>query len=210
MPVERHATPALFPMFVHLAGHHCVVVGAGKVAEAKIASLLCAGASVTVIAPSARHRVVALARNRRIVWLARSFRPRDLRRAFLVVAATSSARVHESVRRAAARFGVLCNVADDPERCDFYYPAIVRRGPLQIAISTSGESPALAQQIRHKLERQFGRRWTHAVSELGKKRRDSLQRDGSPVRRRKLAHAMARATVDRLLSSSRKRAGNQA
>jgi precorrin-2 dehydrogenase / sirohydrochlorin ferrochelatase len=188
MPAKRHSVPPLFPMFLRLAGRHCVVVGAGKVTEAKIASLLRAGANVTVIAPKACEAVAKLAHRGRIAWHLRSFRAQDLRCAFLVVAATSSNHVHESVRRAATQFGVLCNIADDPERCDFYYPAIVRRGALQIAISTSGESPALAQQIR----------------------RDSMQLERSPRRRKGQAHTMARATLARLQSSARKQAGNRA
>jgi precorrin-2 dehydrogenase / sirohydrochlorin ferrochelatase len=197
-------------MFLRLEGRHCVVVGAGRIAEHKIASLLRAGANVTVIAPAAGAIVAAFARAGRITWRARIFHAKDLRHAFLVVAATSSSPVNESVRRAATRFGVLCNVLDDPRRCDFYYPAVVRRGPLQIAISTSGESPALAQQIRRKLARQFSRRWADAVKLLGKRRRVSLRLERSPRRRVKLAHAIARATIDSLDRRARKQGANRA
>src|SRR6185437_1908079 len=144
--------PTLFPVFIKLAGRACIVVGAGSVAESKIASLLESGAQVTVIAPNALDEIKGLSASRRIRWIPRKFVAADLDRAFLVVAATSDPKVNRAVFREASERGVLCNSVDDPPNCDFYFPAVVRRGPLQIAISTSGESPALAQRIRHEIE----------------------------------------------------------
>jgi precorrin-2 dehydrogenase/sirohydrochlorin ferrochelatase len=194
----------LFPTFMKLAGRRCLVVGAGAVGEPKIASLLASGAAVRVVAPHATARVAAWARAGRISWERRAFRPADLRRTFLVVAATSSPAVHERIFREARRRRVLCNVVDDPPRCDFYYPAVVRRGDLQIAVSTAGRSPALAQRLRRELDRQFGREYARWVVELGQAREALLARRMDRARRVRLLHRLAsRQAFLRFLSSGR-------
>ncbi len=86
---------------------------------------------------------------------------------------------------------VLCNVVDDPEHCDFYYPAVVRRGQLQIAISTAGESPALAQKLRRELESQYGPEYEGWVEQLGKRRRELFARDINPEERHRQLHELA-------------------
>src|SRR2546427_4246919 len=167
-------------MFLKLEGRPCLVVGAGTVAEGKISSLLLAGAAVCAVAPQANAAVLEWARTGVIRWEAREFSPLDLDDVFLVVVATSSKDVNESVFREAQSRNVLCNVVDDPEHCDFYYPAVVRRGQLQIAISTAGESPALAQRLRRELEIQFGPEYESWVEQLGTRRRDLFGRDINP------------------------------
>jgi len=182
---------SLFPMFVKLSGRLCLVVGAGPVGEAKIEGLLASGAAVRVLAPQATPAVEDWARAGRIVWDARTFEPADLEGTFLVVAATSSVEVNDSVFREAQRRGVLCNVVNDPEHCDFYYPAVVRRGDLQIAISTSGRSPALAQRLRRELEEQFGPEYEAWIEQLGQKRKELLSHEMDPDERRRLLHQQA-------------------
>lgn len=181
----------LFPMFVKLTGRRCLVVGAGSVGEGKIASLLAAGAVVRVVAPRATERVAAWACAGRIAWERRAFQPADLKGMFLVVAATSFPAVHERVFREARRRRVLCNVVDDPLRSDFYYPAVVRRGELQIAVSTGGHSPALAARLRRDLDRQFGPEYAVWVAELGRARHEVLATRMDPARRRRLLHRLA-------------------
>ena len=181
----------LFPMFLKLEGRPCLVVGAGTVAEGKIGSLLLAGATVRVVAPQANAAVLEWARTGVIRWEAREFSPLDLDNVFLVIAATSSNEVNESVFREAQRRDVLCNVVDHPQHCDFYYPAVVRRGQLQIAISTAGESPALAQRLRRELEIQFGPEYESWVEQLGKARSELFARDINPEERRRRLHELA-------------------
>jgi precorrin-2 dehydrogenase/sirohydrochlorin ferrochelatase len=178
----------LFPMFVKLARRRCLVVGAGKIAEGKIGSLLDAGARVRVVAPLATPMISTWARNRRLIWIQRSFEPADLDRAFLVIAATSSVKVHRLVFREARRRGVLCNAVDEPTRCDFYYPAVVRRGDLQIAVSTGGRSPALAQRLRRELEAQYGPEYAAWLAHLGRSRAALFTRSMNPEARRRLLH----------------------
>jgi precorrin-2 dehydrogenase / sirohydrochlorin ferrochelatase len=181
---------ALFPMFVKLEGRPCLVVGAGRVAEAKIRSLLVTGAAVRVVGRSPTSVVKGLARTGKISWTPREFEPGDLDGVVVVVSATSSG-VNERVCWEARQRGVLCNVVDEPLRCDFYYPAVVRRGDLQIAISTGGNSPALAQRLRKELEKRFGPEYESWVRELGKERKKLLQRAMSLRRRRRLLHRLA-------------------
>jgi precorrin-2 dehydrogenase len=166
--------PALFPAFIKLAARACLVVGAGSVAESKIASLLDCGAQTAVIAPDATDGVQRLAASRKVRWLPRKFVPADLQGMFLVVAATSDPQVNRTVFHEARERGVLCNSVDDPPHCDFYFPAAVRRGPLQVAISTSGESPALAQRIRREIEESLDSSFGDWVEEIGELRREIM------------------------------------
>ena len=189
---SRYPRMPLFPMFLRLEGRECVVVGAGLVAEEKIRRLVAAGARVQVIAPSATQAVSRWACEKKIKWSPRKFRVSDVSRVFLIVAATSSPEVHEVVWRAARRANVLCNVADDPERCDFFYGAVVRRGALQIAVSTGGRSPALAQRIRKRLEKRFGPEYAQRVERLGRERSLQLRSEPNAARRKESAHRMAR------------------
>jgi len=184
----------LFPAFLKLAGRRCLVVGAGRVAEEKIEGLLRAQADVCVVAPSATQRIHRWARAGKIRWEVRRFRSSDLVGAFLIVAATSSPALHAQVYEQAKRRGVLCNVVDDPEHCDFYYGAVVRRGSLQIAISTGGLSPALAQRIRKQLEQEFGSEYEDWLEEIGDARRRLLAKPLSPTRQKSLLHGLASET----------------
>ncbi len=181
----------LFPMFLKLEGKRCLVVGAGKVGEPKIGGLIETGARIQVVALEATAAVHDWARAGRITLELRAFAPNDLDDAFLAIVATASRGLNESIYREAQRRRVLCNVVDVPEYCDFYYPAVVRRGDLQIAVSTSGHSPSLAQKIRQQLERQFGPAYAQWVSELGATRRLVLASDLDPQRKRELLQSLA-------------------
>lgn len=178
-------------MFVKLEGRSCLVVGAGSVGEPKIGSLLASEASVRVIAPAVSATVAEWAQAGLIIWEAREFRTSDLHGVSLVIVATSSRDVNESIFREARRRNILCNVVDDPEHCDFYYPAVVRRGDLQLAISTNGKSPALAQRIRRELEMEFGPEYGEWLEELGKIRQQLFASGMNPDDRRRVLHELA-------------------
>jgi precorrin-2 dehydrogenase / sirohydrochlorin ferrochelatase len=194
---EQHAVSEdkqaakLFPMFLKLAGRPCLVVGAGTIAEAKIASLMEAGARVRVVAPKATPEVHSWALYTKIEWEDRRFRPDDLEGMFLVVAATDSTELHRQIFEEATRRGVLCNIVDVPELCDFYYPAVVQRGALQIAISTAGHSPALAQRLRKELEEQFGPVYEVWLEHLGQARDEISATRLDPEERKRRLHALA-------------------
>ncbi len=178
----------LFPMFLKLSGRPCLVVGAGSIAESKIVSLLEAGGRLRVVAPEATPQVRSWAQSNEIQWHQRPFEPHDLDGIFLVVAATSSTELHKRIFEEATRRGVLCNIVDVPALCDFYYPAVVQRGALQIAVSTSGQSPALAQRLRKLLEEHFGPEYEEWLAQLGEAR-DKVQSAGlDPEERKRLLH----------------------
>lgn len=181
----------LFPMFMKLAGKQCLVVGAGKVGEPKIGALIDTGVSVHVVAIEAGSRVREWADAGKIELELRAFTAGDLEGKFLAVVATASNSLNQLIYREAQQRGVLCNVVDVPEYCDFFYPAVVRRGDLQIAISTAGKSPSLAQKIRQQLERQFGEGYAAWVERLGETRRLILASDLDQERKLELLHSLA-------------------
>ncbi len=144
-----------------------------------------------VVAPSATRTIQAWASDRKIVWEQRRFEVRDLDGTFLVVVATASKTLNRSVSEQAQLRRTLCNVVRDRPFCDFYYPAVVRRGPLQIAISTAGHSGALAQRLRKELESQFGPEWESWLRWLGEARSSLYDDPLSPKRRRTMLHRLA-------------------
>jgi len=181
----------LFPMFLKLSNRPCLVVGAGAIAESKIASLLDAGGHVRVVAPEATPQVRTWAQSKALDWHQRPFEPADLDGMFLVIAATSSTELHERIFEEASRRSVLCNIVDVPALCDFYYPSVVQRGALQIAISTAGQSPALAQRLRKQLEAQFGPEYEQWLAYLAEARDKLHSTDMDPDERKRLLHADA-------------------
>jgi precorrin-2 dehydrogenase len=182
---------SLFPMFVKLAGKQVLVVGAGRVGEPKISGLLDTGARIRVVALHASPMAHEWARAGKIDLELRGFSSGDLDGAFLAVVATASRSLNEFVYHEAQQRSVLCNVVDVPDLCDFYYPSVVRRGDLQIAISTTGQSPSLAQKIRQQLEKQFGPGYDKWVAELGETRRLILASDLDRERKQELLHSLA-------------------
>ena len=194
----------LFPIFVKLAGRKVLVVGAGKMAEGKIEGLLNTGARVRVVALHATEGVQEWVKSGAITFEERAFAVRDLEGVFVVVVATSSSSVNELIFREASARGVLCNVVDVPEQCDFFYPAVVQRGDLQIAISTGGQSPSLAQKLRQQLERQFGPGYAAWVAALGRTRREVLQSGLAPEEKRFLLQSLAsQEAFERMVSARR-------
>src|SRR5581483_8146329 len=138
------------------------------------------------------------AKETKIQWHKRVFHADDVKNKDLVIAATSSTDVNHQVYTEARRQGVLCNVVDDPPYCDFYFPAVVRRGDLQIAISTGGQSPAMAQQLRLQLENQFGPEYAERLSELGDRRREILATHPPGKDRKKLLHQLAQQGLEQI------------
>ncbi len=141
---------------LRVAGRRCVVVGGGEVGLEKVEGLLTCDAAVTLICPEAHPALDELAREGSIEWVAREYVPADIERAFLVIAATNDSEVNIAVHEDAERRAMLVNVVDVPPLCNFILPAVVRSGPLAIAISTAGASPALAKRMKREIAAQFG------------------------------------------------------
>lgn len=141
----------LYPVFLDLAGRACLVVGGGAVAERKAEGLLAAGARLTVVSPGLSQGLRELAERGALVWVERGFEPDDVDGMDLAFVATSDPQVNRRAAQAARAKGVRINVADDPKGCDFHVPAVVRRGPVSVAVSSAGSSPALAAWLRGRL-----------------------------------------------------------
>jgi len=138
-----------------MSQRRCLVVGAGAVAERKVANLLEVNAAVTVISPDASETILRWSKKHLLQLIARQYQPGDLAGAELVFVATDDAGVNAAVHQEGRMRGVWVNAADDPAHCDFILPSVLRRGDLTVAVSTSGTSPALARTIREELELYF-------------------------------------------------------
>lgn len=182
----------MFPVFFKLDGRRCLVVGAGSIAAPKISSLLRAGGDVTVVAPRARPEVEVQAGSRNLTWHDREFAATDLDGMFLVIVATDSQQVNHQVAELARTSKVLCNSVDDPPDCDFFYPSVVRRGDLQIAISTAGKSPALAQQLREEVDAMLPDDIGSWLDRLGETRLKMLEAFPPGEDRKQALHLLAR------------------
>jgi siroheme synthase-like protein len=146
----------LYIACLRLSGRPCLVVGGGSVGLEKVEGLLACGAEVTLVAPRAGEELAEYAREGSIRREEREFRDSDLDGKFLAIAATSVTEVNISVYEGAERRAMLCNVVDVPPLCSFILPAIVRQGPLAIAISTAGASPALAKRMKREIAAAYG------------------------------------------------------
>ena len=185
-PRHRHHSPLgggpmkLFPAFLKLQNRPVLVVGGGSIAASKIPSLLDAGANVTVVAPELDDQLLQQARQNEFTWLAK------LSPSTTSTTNSSSSppphcrEVNAAVFDEAERRQILCNAVDDIDHCHFYYGSIVQRGDLQIAISTNGKSPALAQRLRKELEQQFGSEYAAWLDHLGATREQLRAQSSDP------------------------------
>ena len=157
-----------YPIFVQLQGEKALVVGGGSVARRKVETLLEYGASVRIVSRVLCPKLERLVEKEEIRFLGEEFRETFLEGIFLVIAATDDKELNHRISRAARARGLLINAVDQPEDCNFIVPSIVNRGNLQIAISTSGKSPAMAKKIRKELEGRFGMEYEVFLSLMGR------------------------------------------
>ena len=143
---------AYYPVYLNLRGRRCVIVGGGTVAEGKIARLLDSGAEICVVSPDATPGIRQFVDDGAVRWEQREYQPGDLEGAFIAIAATNVREVNRRIFEEANQRGVMLNAVDDPPNCSFIAPSIVQRGPVTLAISTSGMSPALARKLRESLQ----------------------------------------------------------
>ena len=191
-------------MFLKLDGRRCVVVGGGNIATRKVLSLLKCGASVLLVSPEFCPELEKRAAAGEIAVERRPFERGDLEGATVAIAATSRRDVNEAVAAAGRDFGVPVNVVDVPDLCDFYVPAMVERGDLQIAISTGGAFPALAKRLRILLEEQFGPEYGEYVGLLMRYRQEIKARVSDSHKRAKAEEAFLELPLLELLESGRR------
>jgi len=185
----------LLPIFLKLDGRPGLLVGAGTVALEKIGSLLKTGVRLRVIAPHVRTEVRQLAAEGKLELIEREFQPSDLDGNFIVIAATDVPEVNATVYREAVARGIACNSVDDIPNCDFFFGSVVSRGHLQIAISTAGESPAVAQRLRREIDEQLPQDLGPWLAELGALRREVLSTQPRGEERRLLLHGLAQRQI---------------
>ncbi len=196
----RIAMAKLYPLFANLESRRVVVIGGGKIAERKVTSLLDCGAAVHVVSPDLTERLTELLEQKRFTYEPRVYRMGDLAGASLVIAACGDRRVGAMIFTEANQRGVFCNVVDETPLCSFQVPAVVSRGPLQIAVSTSGTSPAEARRIRQQLEEQFDDNYVVYLDALGRLReRLKLVYPGDQKRRAEKLEAFADAGALKML-----------
>jgi len=171
---------AYYAISLNICQKKCVVIGGGEVALRKVAALLERGAIVQAIAPTLCSGLSLLADSKAISVLRRNYKPRDLKSAYIAIAATTETKTNKKVAMEARRQGILVNVVDDPEQSDFIVPACLHRGDLTIAISTAGKSPALARKIRTRLEKDFGEEYASLVTLIGEVRSE-VKEQGIPI-----------------------------
>jgi len=169
-----------YPVNLDIRNRKCLVVGGGGVGTRKVMTLLDCGAKVIVVSNEVTQQVFELADNGSIVLKKRPFQISDLHKMFLVIGATDNPKLNRQIHREAERLGMLCNIADRPEVCNFILPAIVNRGDLIIAISTSGKSPAFAKKMRKDLEKEFGTEYAEFLKLMGGIRNKLLSQDHEP------------------------------
>jgi precorrin-2 dehydrogenase/sirohydrochlorin ferrochelatase len=188
-----------YPAFLDVRERPCVVVGGGQVAERKAVALFDAGADLTVVSPELTPHLRELADKGKITHYPKNFDERDLVGAYLVIAATNDAPVNDAVAHACRKNGVLVNVVTAPDEGTFIVPSVVERGDLLIAISTCGDSPALARRVREELERTYGPEYGVFLEKMALLRRRLLQEVPNEEDRRKVFQALVDADILYLL-----------
>ena len=148
-----------YPLFADLNGRSCVVIGGGRIAQGKVRTLLDYGAKVTVISPEVTQPLAVYARQGRIRYVPRRFKKCDLDGAWLVYASTNDEEINQKVFKTAQKKHIFANVVDQKPLCSFIAPAILKRGPLTIAVSTGGASPSLAKKLKRELDASIGNQY---------------------------------------------------
>jgi precorrin-2 dehydrogenase/sirohydrochlorin ferrochelatase len=157
---------AKYPIFLELRGRRVVLIGGGAVALRKAQSLLEAGARLVVVAEQINEMLVLKTKNRDAELIQSKYSKDYLSGACLVIAATNDHELNKQIYKHCQKLGILCNIVDEPELCDFFVPAVVRRGDLQIAVGTEGLCPAYAGHLRGKLEKLFTEEHGKFLAEL--------------------------------------------
>jgi precorrin-2 dehydrogenase/sirohydrochlorin ferrochelatase len=171
------------PIFFDVTDRRCVVIGGGEVAKRKVEALLEAGACVTLVSPGLSPPLQEAVARGLLTHIARDYAPGDIKGCVLVYAATDDPKLHRELAAEARTLGIPINIADEPALCSFIAPAVVKRGALQIAISTGGASPAFAARIRRELEDRFGAEYARTLDLMRAARRRLHAEEIAPAER---------------------------
>ncbi|HWI54657.1 MAG TPA: bifunctional precorrin-2 dehydrogenase/sirohydrochlorin ferrochelatase [Desulfobacteria bacterium] len=188
-----------YPVYLKLPGRKCVVVGGGKVAERKVKSLLDCDASVYVISPKLTRWLEEATVRGDITVARRNFTTTDLENAFLVIGATDSCETNNLVAEECSARNILVNIVDEPDKCNFIVPAVLRQGPLSISISTDGKSPMLARRIREDLQSAFGDEYREFLDLMGDLREHIINNIPEQEKRKDIFHRLVYSDIIDLL-----------
>jgi len=194
-----------YPILLNLSGRKCIVIGGGTIAERKVSSLLDSGGSVSVIAPFITDHLRGLSQENKITFINREYEKGDLKGAFLVIAATDSSQVNKSVYEETRELGIMADIVDEPQLCDFIVPSCIRRGPLIITVSTSGKSPCLSKKIRKDLESIYSEAYGTFTSMLGNMRERVQKEIPVPEKRKKFWETLMESNIPELLKKGKHR-----
>lgn len=194
----------LFPVFIDIKGKKAVVIGGGSVAERKVSDLLQCDANIVVISPKATQSIADWAESGCITWLKRNFEEKDLSGACLAFLATNDSITNRNIAGICRREGIMVNAVDDPENCDFYVPAVLRRQSLALAISTGGKSPLLAKRLKNELEDVVTEAYGEFVEILGEQRQIILDQVENISERKRIFEAMVYSDILDLLKMGEK------
>jgi len=192
-----------YPIHLDIQNKNCLVVGGGGVGTRKVETLLKCGANVTVVSPAISQRLRNLAESARLTLKPRPYRTEDIEGMFLVIGASDDETLNRQISSDADRRNTLCNIADQPEKCNFILPSIVRRDDLVITISTSGRSPALAKKLRKKLERRFGPEYGDFLKLMGAIRSKLLSQAHEPEVHKPLFEQLIDSNLIALIQAGR-------
>ncbi len=191
-----HEQSDVYPVFLRLRNRRVLVVGGGEIALQRVRKLLAAGAKITLIAPNIKPQFRSLAESGQLHIVQREFQRTDVdEQYFLVIGATNHPSTQTALWEEAERLGLLCNVVDDPQHCNYFTPAVVERGDLQIAISTAGESPAFAHRLKCEIEAQLPQDLGPWLTEQGELRREVLAAVPAGEERNHLLQSLAQRSV---------------
>jgi precorrin-2 dehydrogenase / sirohydrochlorin ferrochelatase len=179
-----------YPVNLDIRRQPCLVVGGGAVGTRKVRTLLDCGAVVTVVSPEVTNSLSVLAEENRISLQQRPYQASDLDGVFLVIGATDNRELNRAIHDDAGKQGKLCNIADQPDLCNFILPSVIDRGDLIIAISTSGKSPAFARRLRKQLEAQFGPEYAGFLILMGAVRKILLKQTRNPEAHRRVFESL--------------------
>lgn len=192
-----------YPIYLDIRGRACIVIGGGEVAERKVVSLLNAGAKVRVVSPVVTESLKEMSGNGMIGWKERPYRKGDLKGAFMAYAATDDEDISRKISEEAHENGVLLNLANEPEICDFIVPSVVERGRLSIAISTGGASPAFAKRVRLEMEVKYGEEYAVFLDIMAAIRQKLLTKETGGAKNRKIFNKLASSTIPEMIKGGR-------
>ncbi len=184
-----------YPVYLDLRGKEILVVGGGRVAERKIEALLDCGAEIKIVSDKITDKLNKIVDVYGLRHIRGEFKEKHLEGVFMVISATDDRKLNHKISKIANKKGLLINAVDQPDDCNFIVPSIIKKGDLQIAISTSGKSPALARKLREQLERQFGNEYEDFLILMGCLRKEVLSKGLSQKENSRIFHEIVESDV---------------